>query len=461
MFGGRWDHIPWEPFRAPSEVWLDQPTFVVGEWMFVAGALVAAAHAWRNGRLHMLVWLSALIAGSANDAFFMWIPIVDNFWQAQASVMMSPRMPLYISCVYINFMYFGTVAAWKLHLPPRAEAALAGLCAELIYAPYDIVGIKFLWWTWHDTDSSIAERLLGVPIGSTMWVITFSATFSYLLRATTAHARFEGEPLTARDCLRTFSIVSLCSTPIMMVQMTVLQFASGTDIILERGLPPSPVPGPRGFALLLASYGYLLYREWGSRRLPKQRRAVEAGEKAGCTPSGQQLTTSDLVANLHLLLHFGTLLALMVLGEPEAHVAMSMHQRYGPCGMRHLDITGNNVTEFVCAADYDEGYSFDCSAALADGRPRSAAFGAYSEAFGTHGVEAVEAARTFTIAPESSSSSSPHEMMQEVVQVAEWYSVCGLAHTNYRAWVAAEALLALVGVASYSAMLGGLQYVWG
>ena len=22
---------------------------------------------------------------------------------------------------------------------------------EMIYAPYDITGAKFLWWTWHDT----------------------------------------------------------------------------------------------------------------------------------------------------------------------------------------------------------------------------------------------------------------------------------------------------------------------
>ena len=31
------------------------------------------------------------------------------------------------------------------------QAALAGLMGEMIYAPYDITGAKFLWWTWHDT----------------------------------------------------------------------------------------------------------------------------------------------------------------------------------------------------------------------------------------------------------------------------------------------------------------------
>ena len=28
-----------------------------------------------------MLWISSLITGTANDAFFMVLPIVDNFWQ--------------------------------------------------------------------------------------------------------------------------------------------------------------------------------------------------------------------------------------------------------------------------------------------------------------------------------------------------------------------------------------------
>ena len=31
MLGGQWEHIPWEVYRSPQQVWLDQPTFVIGE----------------------------------------------------------------------------------------------------------------------------------------------------------------------------------------------------------------------------------------------------------------------------------------------------------------------------------------------------------------------------------------------------------------------------------------------
>ena len=31
----------------------------------------------------MTMWIAALVSGTANDAFFMALPMVDNFWQAQ------------------------------------------------------------------------------------------------------------------------------------------------------------------------------------------------------------------------------------------------------------------------------------------------------------------------------------------------------------------------------------------
>jgi hypothetical protein len=85
----------------------------------------------------------------------------------------------------------------------------------------------------------------------TMWVITFSATFAYLFRYATEHARLKGQPLSLCDCAKTFLLVSSFSTPIMMVQMTALQFGSGVDLVLQTGVPPCPIPGLRGFTLLI------------------------------------------------------------------------------------------------------------------------------------------------------------------------------------------------------------------
>ena len=54
-----------------------------------------------------------------------------------------------------------------------------------------------------------------------------------------------------------------------------------------------------------------------------------------------------------------------------------MHQRFGPCGVPHVDITGAVVVEYVCAEAFEEDFSFDCVAGLAHprGPARSALLG--------------------------------------------------------------------------------------
>ena len=44
--------------------------------------------------------------------------------------------------------------------------ALADL---LLDVPFDILGVKFLWWTWHDTDPNIFDRSYSVPL--TRWAL--------------------------------------------------------------------------------------------------------------------------------------------------------------------------------------------------------------------------------------------------------------------------------------------------
>lgn len=69
------------------------------------------------------------------------------------------------------------------------------------------------------------------------------------------------QPLSVGDCCRTMIKLSALSTPVMMVQMTIFQMGTGIDLIIaNRGLPPSPAPGLRSFAVCLAVYGYIVVR---------------------------------------------------------------------------------------------------------------------------------------------------------------------------------------------------------
>lgn len=318
-------HLPWSPLTSPVDKWAVQPSFVVGEYLFYACTVVALLHARRHGRAHLLVWIAALLAGTANDLLFMALPLVDNFWQAQGTLMLTPRLPLYIPCVYICFMYFPTVTVWRLGLPRLAAAVLTGLLAELFYAPYDIVGAKFLWWTWHDTDLVISERLLGAPIGSSMWVITFVAAFSWLLSIP-----LRKDPQVGRKTAAVaLGLAVGLSSALMVVQVRLLQ-------LLDGGLP-----GPAGLVALIVIDLAIVARGW-PRREPSPPRA------------------SDRALRAAAVLYFCTLALIMAVFDPATHRSASMHQVYGPCHEEAVDLMGLRRYRYVCAEDFDEDYTFEC-----------------------------------------------------------------------------------------------------
>lgn len=321
------EQLPWRHFTGWAQQWAAQPTFLVGEYMFIVVAIVALLHARASGRRHVLAWIAGVVAGTANDVFFMALPLVDNFWQAQATIMITGRLPLYIPCVYVCFLYIPTVAVWRLGLPRWAAPAATGLAAILFYAPYDIIGAKFLWWTWHDTDLPIAARIVGSPIGSTMFVILLAAAYAWLLeRGTGAKAAISGRRFAA-----TLGLVAVGSTPLMMITMAPLQQLDG-------GLP-----GVRGLAVLLAVLVGVTIA--GLRR----RRAESTTTTA----------TADRRLWIAVLIHFATLTTLGAVFDPARHVSTGIHQTMGECHVPATDIAGHVRYEFLCASDFDEEFRLD------------------------------------------------------------------------------------------------------
>src|SRR5690606_28670433 len=250
------------------------------------------------------------------------------------TLMLTPRLPLYIPCVYVCFMYFPTVAVWRLGLPRVSAAALTGLLGELFYAPYDIVGAKFLWWTWHDTDLPIANRLLGAPIGSTMWVITFVFAFSLLLDVALRRDPAHPGPVSRTTFFKGLGLAVGGSSVLMVLQVRALQPLDGG------------IPGIRGLVVLVALYLGLVAWCWSRRKPPT-------------------LRASDRPLRLAAILYFCTLATVMAVFDPGTHRSASMHQTYGPCHVEAKDIMGLTRYQYVCAEDFDEDYTFEC----VQGRP--------------------------------------------------------------------------------------------
>ena len=126
---------------------------------------------------------------------------------------------------------------------------------EMIYAPYDLTGIKFLWWTWHDTDAPIQHRLHGVPIGSTVWVITFTASFQLFVTLT-----MKSQTSLFKQIIG-LVLTSLLSTPVMMLQMAILQLVS---------LDTQGMPSIRSLIAVLVLYLGVIGWNWNKRKLEKR-----------------------------------------------------------------------------------------------------------------------------------------------------------------------------------------------
>ena len=321
-------------FSDPIEQWAAQPTFLIGEYVIIGCALAAFVHARRTGRANLLIWLAALVVGTANDLIFLALPLVDNFWQAQASVMLTARLPLYIPCMYVVFMYWPTVGVRRLGLARWSAAALTGLIACLFYAPYDIVGAKFLWWTWHDSDAVIAARLFGAPVSSSLWVLTFVGSFALLLDFVLRDKVLRDEAVTRKSFAAGLALVACVATPMMMLQMTVLQIIDGGT------------PSYLAFGIGMAAYSTVALRG---------RRAVSRSELP--------VDWLGRGAALYLLM----LTVNMTFFAPETHVSTGVHQLPGPCEVQESDIIGGTREKFLCINDYDEDFTFACATPPADG----------------------------------------------------------------------------------------------
>jgi len=230
-------------------------------------------------------------------------------------------------------MYYPTVAVRRLKLAPLPLAALTGLVACLFYAPYDIVGAKFSWWTWHDTDAPIGVRILGAPVGSSLWVLTFVGTFGLLLDRGIAR----NPALPIKSFLLTFALVAGCTTVIMVLQLTILQQLDGGT------------PGYLAFATGLLVYaGVVAWKRKSAQPMPPQ--------------PGDRLLHAAVVG------YFSTLVLIMAVFDPATHVNTGVHQTVGECYVEVADITGKVRYEYLCPSDFDEDYTFECvDAPPADG----------------------------------------------------------------------------------------------
>jgi hypothetical protein len=401
------------------------PTFVLAECSFFLVTFFCLIHAWTRStsnpagrRRHILLFIFSVIGGCANDLLFMTMPLTDNFWHSQATIMLTDRLPLYILCVYASFLYLPIACVWRLGLPILAEVCLAGLSAIFFYAPFDLVGIKFLWWTWHDSDTVVAERIVGVPVSSTMWVGVYTCCFAFLFNKF-LHPTYDQEQknincFSIASTLRAF-FASFLSVPLMMLHMMIVQCVLGGFV-----LPPPP-PNKFMLAFTMITYGSLIISSIADASVESNNHEKRfQRERLRDIGTGGKSSHWLLFA---IIIHYLMLICVSIFGDPTTHLSTGIHQTYGKCGVESIDYAGAKCEKFVCdILRVSDSYSFNCDAAAS-------------------AVDSVE-------------KSSIIKPVKDVE--LEWYSICGLPTSS--AWKRKSIAYSSCGLIVFLLLIGVRGY---
>lgn len=278
------------------------------------------SHAFRKAHGSVHVLLASWFGGVLTDFAFSVLPNGDNFWHAQASLMLTSRVPLYVPCLYSLMLYIPYELMRKAQLPLAARAGLGGIFAALLLNPYDNLSSVFLFTTWHDSDPAISARLAGNPAGNLLFCLGFGSSFHVLLAAPSRAAA------ALAACTSGAGAVLFCAA---------VQLASG-----------NASGAPRNAEVALGAAALLVICCCGLRGTALGRTTRRPAWRLGLA---------------HGIFH-GVLFSLAVFGNPQRQMSTGLHQPLGPCDeVEEIPLSGLRRGRFLCRKNFTESFTFECA----------------------------------------------------------------------------------------------------
>lgn len=315
-------------FESISELWKNQPTYLIVQMLFIMGGAITLLHALTNGGRRPLLWLCIICHGLVVECICYLMAEIDNFWHSSAPIMFfRHRLPLYVIILYSVFYYIAIEIAYRTNKTKVGLIATVGLNIFLIDLPYDIMGIKFIHWTWHDTDPNIEDRMYWVPWTSYYFHMVFSASFVFWFF-------IKGVDLDRTCTPRTETSTSLkaifLSTPCGILCFSVL-YHPLHDLY--------DVPTQIIMMFLIALYIMLSILKRKPRKMFNR--------------------PSSII--LYLIVYYSTFLCFAIWGKPENEISFGPHEEIGPCNITVSSFgTELKKRKYLCIEDYNEDFDFHC-----------------------------------------------------------------------------------------------------
>ncbi|XP_039287089.1 uncharacterized protein LOC111051266 isoform X2 [Nilaparvata lugens] len=336
-FQGVWDWVI--KFNDPFTLHKAQPTYLFSQASFIFGAVATLSHALKNGGRWPYLWFGTVLHGLVLEIICYLQPNVDNFWHSQTPVILfGRRLPLHIVFLYPCFLYQAMAAAANMRLSWWAEPWAVGAIVVLIDMPYDIASVKFVHWTWHDTDPNIGDRHYWVPWNSYFFHCTFAASFIFWFNRSMGHVAMHDK----------WSANSFMIEVKRMLVASLLGAPGGVLVFILIYHPLHDIAGIHTEVTFFIMFSIVMLIIWTNDRCPKS------------------VLRSRTIIVVALLVHYLVFLSMVIVGNPENEVSTGLHEPTGPCNeTAPLQTALGMVLEkkkYLCVDDYDEGYfDFSCT----------------------------------------------------------------------------------------------------
>jgi len=260
--------------------------------------------------------------------------------------------------------------------------------------------VKFVHWTWHDTDPNIYDRHYWVPFTSYYFHATFAFTYTFMFHfwrrricQNDPKNQWISDKRISREFLATL-LTAFCGMPGGVLQFLPIYhpFHDLWGIHTENCV------------ITLVIIYFLI--AWVSDRKSNIESRPSSSEK------GQKGYGFNEIA-LGLLIHYSVYLGMVIFGKPEHEISVGLHEKVGPCDewieqkTAFTLITGeaNKRRKYLCLKDYDEKY-FDFSC-----------------------------------------------LKKEPREYSEWYTICGTPYPNHAEYIQVIGLICLTALVFFSSML--------
>ncbi|KHN86195.1 hypothetical protein Tcan_10075 [Toxocara canis] len=239
----------------------------------------------------------------------------------------------YLLCVKMNDS--------RMRLPLWAEGPAVGLLVVLISFPLQLMGVKLLWWQWHDSDPSMADRIYSIPWNMLFFDASVGCSFAWTLHL------FRRFLLPHKYDWMLFVREFMCVVMAAVVGLSIS--AAHLAVILHPLHDILEIHSGVVTLILLATYAVVV--------IVADRHNVNGEAR----PRGEQRLWFDELA-CGVCIHYLFYMTLTMVVRPENVVAEGLHQPIGMCNVTEMIDTPWGMElerqKYICAYGH-EGKYFD------------------------------------------------------------------------------------------------------